>query len=71
MCTLMVKKLCSIYLEKKLHEFSYALHIFSVILVSVYLISVYGVFAPMTSLQDGELRLFQAENELSFHFCDR
>ena len=41
---------------------SYALHIISVIFVPVYLTSVCVVLAPMTSLQDGELHLFQAES---------
>ena len=64
MHTLMVRKLCSNYFFKLM--FSYASYIFSVIFVPVYLTSVCGVLASMTSLQERELRLFQSESGTKF-----
>ena len=67
MNTLKVKKLYSyIVIIKKKPKFSYALHVFSVIFVHVYLTSVCVVFAPMTSQQDGLLCTFQAESGTAF-----
>ena len=41
-------------------------NIFSVIFIPVYMTSVCGVLAPMTSLQHGELGLFQVKSSTEF-----
>ena len=57
--------------KRKKSMFTSILPIFSLMVVPVYLKLVCGDLDPMTSLQDGELRLFQGETVPCFNYCDR